>query len=132
MRTVETINAIIMALFFLCYSYQFVYLAIGLFAKPKKTEAAAPHRRIAVLELLRQRDPSRRRNPVRHPDLGQPRRRELRRHVAIARTTRGKQRQGDQRGGEGPRRHAARGRVPAGVRGADGGYSPAARMYRVR
>ena len=40
MRTVETINAIIMALFFLCYSYQFVYLAIGLFAKPKKTEAA--------------------------------------------------------------------------------------------
>lgn len=53
MRTVETINAIIMALFFLCYSYQFVYLAIGLFAKPKKTEAAAPHRRIAVLIAAR-------------------------------------------------------------------------------
>ena len=46
-------NAIIMALFFLCYSYQFVYLAIGLFAKPKKTEAAAPHRRIAVLIAAR-------------------------------------------------------------------------------
>ena len=53
MRTVETINAIIMALFFLCYSYQFVYLAIGLFAKPKKAEAAAPHRRIAVLIAAR-------------------------------------------------------------------------------
>ena len=53
MRTVETINAIIMALFFLCYSYQFVYLAIGLFAKPKKTEAAAPRHRIAVLIAAR-------------------------------------------------------------------------------
>ena len=53
MRTVETINAIIMALFFLCYSYPFVYLAIGLFAKPKKAEAAAPHRRIAVLIAAR-------------------------------------------------------------------------------
>lgn len=53
MRTVETINAIIMALFFLCYSYQFVYLAIGLFAKPKKTEAAALRRRIAVLIAAR-------------------------------------------------------------------------------
>ena len=53
MRTVETINAIIMALFFLCYSYQFVYLAIGLFAKPKKIEAAAPRCRIAVLIAAR-------------------------------------------------------------------------------
>ena len=53
MRTVETINAIIMALFFLCYSYQFVYLAIGLFAKPKKTDPAAPRHRIAVLIAAR-------------------------------------------------------------------------------
>ena len=53
MRTVETINAIIMALFFLCYSYQFVYLAIGLFTKPKKTEAADPRRQIAVLIAAR-------------------------------------------------------------------------------
>ena len=53
MRTVETINAIIMALFFLCYSYQFVYLAIGLFAKPKKTESPATRHRIAVLIAAR-------------------------------------------------------------------------------
>ena len=53
MRTVETINAIIMALFFLCYSYQFVYLAIGLFAKPKKTESPATCHRIAVLIAAR-------------------------------------------------------------------------------
>ena len=53
MRTVETINAIIMALFFLCYSYQFVYLAIGLFAKPKKTESPATRHRIAILIAAR-------------------------------------------------------------------------------
>ena len=53
MHTVETINAIIMALFFLCYSYQFVYLAIGLFAKQGKGGEELPRRRVAVLIAAR-------------------------------------------------------------------------------
>ena len=35
MQTVITINAVIMALFFVCYSYQFFYVAVALLKRKK-------------------------------------------------------------------------------------------------
>ena len=52
MRTVETINAIIMALFFICYSYQFFYVAAALLRRPKEPGQADYHR-LAVLIAAR-------------------------------------------------------------------------------
>ena len=52
MRTVETINAVIMALFFLCYSYQFYYVAVALLRRKKFTGRNEYHR-IAVLIAAR-------------------------------------------------------------------------------
>lgn len=52
MRTVETINAIIMCLFFLCYSYQFLYIPIALLSRPKP-HAQAKQSRIAILIAAR-------------------------------------------------------------------------------
>ena len=37
MQTVITINAVIMALFFVCYSYQFFYVAVALLKRKKFT-----------------------------------------------------------------------------------------------
>ena len=52
MRTVETINAVIMALFFICYSYQFYYVAVALLRRKKFTGRNEYHR-IAVLIAAR-------------------------------------------------------------------------------
>ena len=48
MQTVITINAVIMALFFVCYSYQFFYVAVALL-KRKKFTCRNENHRIAVL-----------------------------------------------------------------------------------
>ena len=52
MRTIETINAVIMALFFLCYSYQFYYVAVALLRR-RKFEGRNEYHRIAVLIAAR-------------------------------------------------------------------------------
>ena len=52
MRTVETINAVIMALFFICYSYQFFYVAAALLRRPREPGQADYHR-LAVLIAAR-------------------------------------------------------------------------------
>ena len=52
MRTVETINAVIMALFFICYSYQFYYVAVALLRR-KKFAGRNENHRIAVLIAAR-------------------------------------------------------------------------------
>ena len=52
MRTVETINAVIMALFFICYSYQFYYVAVALLRR-KKFVGRNEYHRIAVLIAAR-------------------------------------------------------------------------------
>ena len=52
MRTVETINAVIMALFFICYSYQFYYVAVALLRR-KKFAGRNEYHRIAVLIAAR-------------------------------------------------------------------------------
>lgn len=49
MQTVEIINAAIVCLFFICYSYQFVYMAISLFHREKPHKAPEKLHRIAVL-----------------------------------------------------------------------------------
>lgn len=51
-RTIETVNAIIMALFFLCYSYQFFYVAVALLRQPKESGQGSCHR-LAVLIAAR-------------------------------------------------------------------------------
>ena len=48
MQTVITINAVIMALFFVCYSYQFFYVAVALL-KRKKFIGRNENHRIAIL-----------------------------------------------------------------------------------
>ena len=55
MRTVETINAVIMALFFICYSYQFYYVAVALLRR-KKFAGRNEYHRIAVLIAARNED----------------------------------------------------------------------------
>ena len=52
MQTVITINAVIMALFFVCYSYQFFYVAVALL-KWKKFTCRNENHRIAVLIAAR-------------------------------------------------------------------------------
>lgn len=52
MRVVEVINFVIMCLFFLCYSYQFVYIPVSLFGKKKPYMPAKLHR-YAVLIAAR-------------------------------------------------------------------------------
>ena len=54
MRVVETINKVIMYLFFICYFYQFIYVTVSLLyrAKPRRTEREKFHR-IAVLIAAR-------------------------------------------------------------------------------
>ena len=56
MQTVETINAVIMLLFFLCYSYQFFYVAVALLRR-RRARAPEPERRpehrLAVLIAAR-------------------------------------------------------------------------------
>ena len=52
MQTVITINAVIMALFFLCYSYQFYYVAVALLRR-RKFEGRNEYHRIAVLIAAR-------------------------------------------------------------------------------
>ena len=52
MQTVITINAVIMALFFVCYSYQFFYVAVALL-KRKKFTCLNENHRIAVLIAAR-------------------------------------------------------------------------------
>ncbi|MBR1443296.1 MAG: glycosyltransferase family 2 protein [Firmicutes bacterium] len=44
MRTIFEINLIVAVCFFLCYSYQFFYLIIGIFKKPKEFTAKKLHR----------------------------------------------------------------------------------------
>ena len=44
MQTVITINAVIMALFFVCYSYQFFYVAVALLKRKKFTCRNESHR----------------------------------------------------------------------------------------
>lgn len=54
MHTVETINALIMALFFLCYSYQFFYVALRLLRRKKVClPQTVRARRLAVLIAAR-------------------------------------------------------------------------------
>ena len=53
MYTVEIINKVIVYLFFLCYAYQFVYLAVGLLARKRQRAARSPSHRIAVLIAAR-------------------------------------------------------------------------------
>lgn len=52
MRNVEIFNFITVCLFFICYSYQFLYIPISLFIKPKAHREAKPHR-FAVLIAAR-------------------------------------------------------------------------------
>lgn len=52
MHTVEKINALIMLLFFICYSYQFVYIVIGLLSRRKKCGHSKINR-LAVLIAAR-------------------------------------------------------------------------------
>ena len=52
MQTVITINAVIMALFFVCYSYQFFYVAVALL-KRKKFIGRNENHRIAILIAAR-------------------------------------------------------------------------------
>ncbi len=52
MRTIELINFIIICLFFVCYSYQFFYIPISLFKKPKAHRETKMHH-FAVLIAAR-------------------------------------------------------------------------------
>ncbi len=51
--TLRTINAIISALFFICYTYQFLYIPLVLAKKPKALAAPARQHRYAVLIAAR-------------------------------------------------------------------------------
>ena len=46
--TLRTINAVISALFFICYTYQFLYIPLVLAKKPKALAAPARQHRYAV------------------------------------------------------------------------------------
>ena len=52
MRTVELINYIIICLFFICYTYQFLYIPVSLFKKPKAHRETKYHH-FAVLIAAR-------------------------------------------------------------------------------
>lgn len=52
MRTIELINYIIICLFFICYSYQFFYIPVSLFKKPKAHRDTKDHH-FAVLIAAR-------------------------------------------------------------------------------
>ena len=52
MKPIELINFIIICLFFICYSYQFFYIPVSLFKKPKAHREPKPHR-FAVLIAAR-------------------------------------------------------------------------------
>ena len=49
MSTVEKINFVIMCVFFLCYSYQFAYIPIGLLTQRKYSYLESRGKRVAVL-----------------------------------------------------------------------------------
>ena len=49
MSTVEKINFVIMCVFFLCYSYQFAYIPIGLLTQRKYLYLESRGKRVAVL-----------------------------------------------------------------------------------
>ena len=49
MNAIVIINYIISVLFAVCYSYQLVYVLIGLFRKPRKYTAKTNHRYAAVI-----------------------------------------------------------------------------------
>ena len=51
--TLRTINAVISALFFICYTYQFLYIPLVLAKKPKPLAAPAGRHRYAVLIAAR-------------------------------------------------------------------------------
>ena len=51
--TLRTINAVISALFFICYTYQFLYIPLVLAKKPKALAAPARQHRYAVLIAAR-------------------------------------------------------------------------------
>ena len=51
--TLRTINAIISALFFICYTYQFLYIPLVLAKKPKVLAVPARAHRYAVLIAAR-------------------------------------------------------------------------------
>ncbi len=53
MSTVEKINFIIMCIFFICYSYQFIYIPIGLIAQKKYSYLESRGKRVAVLIAAR-------------------------------------------------------------------------------
>lgn len=54
MHTIETINAAIMALFFICYSYQFYYVAVALLRRRREEKTTRePTHRLAVLIAAR-------------------------------------------------------------------------------
>ena len=52
MKPIELINFLIISLFFICYSYQFFYIPVSLFKKPKAHREPKPHR-FAVLIAAR-------------------------------------------------------------------------------
>lgn len=52
MRAVEWFNALVVTLFFLCYSYQFLYIPVALLGK-RRPQSGAPLRRYAVLIAAR-------------------------------------------------------------------------------
>lgn len=49
MKIIIYINLIISIIFTLCYFYQFVYVLVGLFKKPKKFQASKKHRYAVVV-----------------------------------------------------------------------------------
>ena len=51
--TLRTINAVISALFFICYTYQFLYIPLVLAKKPKPLTAPDRPHRYAVLIAAR-------------------------------------------------------------------------------
>ena len=53
MSTVEKINFVIMCVFFLCYSYQFAYIPIGLLTQRKYSYLESRGKRVAVLIAAR-------------------------------------------------------------------------------
>lgn len=55
MKPIELINFIIICLFFICYSYQFFYIPVSLFKKPKAHREPKPHRFAVLLAARNER-----------------------------------------------------------------------------
>lgn len=55
MKPIELINFLIISLFFICYSYQFFYIPVSLFKKPKAHLEPKPHRYAVLIAARNER-----------------------------------------------------------------------------